>query len=622
MRASSRIPAGSFATPSLFAARPPVRNVRRWTGCVRIALSLIALAGMAGGAAFAKTLTLAPGRGIATHSSRADWSPPDSVALLSRGAFESVGIGAKGEFKDYYRIDEGCPLLLQGPGTLRFYVRAHREPSGQAPTQVTVVLAGLEEFGDQTWTRPVGPSPARYADERPGKPTDGQRISLAFPAGLHRVTVTGTCDAGGPVYAQFLYEGPEAGAAPPAPEEAAESEPAAAREASAGKAPARSRASAAKASAKPWGFTSDFMLDFIYDDNIARFSDSTLNDLESGLYDEKFGIDTRDDLIINPALAAEASHKRLLFNKESRFRVRYQRWDYARNSIKTNEEVNLRARQYARAGDYVEASYTYAPKNYIKELSDRPPFTSTSVPREYLHFEVKRNTLYAAYYWRAKSWLRMRFQGGRTWRFYNRPFLENDLWEWNGQVSADLRYRRLTTRLQYAYADVQARGYDEVGETLETADNGSDGSYEKDTYLLRFSYAPRKRAYMSSGGGTGVLGRAVGIAQGAASLLDRGLVYARTAGLEVEFTYTRQFYTSQLPLYIDATHVGRLDQSYQIEIIWSSQPLYRKTTLEAGFRFTERTADAPAGLIGEDDPSEEKDYTGSRYWIAFSTPLR
>jgi len=114
----------------------------------------------------------------------------------------------------------------------------------------------------------------------------------------------------------------------------------------------------------------------------------------------------------------------------------------------------------------------------------------------------------------------------------------------------------------------------------------------------------------------------VGIAQGAASLLDRGLVSARTAGLDVEFTYSRQFYTSQLPLYIDATHVGRLDQSYQIEIIWSSQPLYHKTTLEAGFRFTERTADAPAGLIGEDDPSEEKDYTGSRYWIAFSTPLR
>jgi len=90
----------------------------------------------------------------------------------------------------------------------------------------------------------------------------------------------------------------------------------------------------------------------------------------------------------------------------------------------------------------------------------------------------------------------------------------------------------------------------------------------------------------------------------------------------VQLTYSRQFYTSQRPLYVDPLHVGRLDESKQLQVTWSSRPIFRDLSLEAGVRYTVRTADAPAGLIGEDDPSEEKDYTGTRYWIAFDVPLR
>ena len=569
-----------------------------------VSLILAGAASLAGAA----TLQLAP-------------APADSARALSAEVLAPVSIGSKGDFKDYYRIDTGCPLLIQGPGMLRFYVRAHVDTAGPAPSEVTVVLAGLAGFPEQTWTRPVSPSRvAAYGDGREGRLTDGQKISLAIPGGLQQVTVTGTSNTGRPVYALFYYEGPPVAA----PGEAEAAGAAAGTPGAAGAEPSATRPAepAAEEPESPWGLSSNFYLGMIYDDNICRYSDSTLEEFSAGTDPENFAIETDDDLIINPAIDAEVSHARLLFGKESRFRVRYQRWDYARNGIKTNEEVNLRARQIVRASDYVEASFTYAPKNYVKELSDRPPFTSTSVEREYLHFEVKRNALFLAYYWRTSAWLRLRFQGSRTWRFYNRPFLENDLWEWAGQASADLRYRRLTTRLQYAYADVQARGYDEVGETLETADNESDGSYEKDTYMLRFSYAPRKRAYVPGEAGPGFLGQAWWLVRSAGALIDRGLVRAKTAGLDLEFTYSRQFYTSTLPLYLDATHVGRLDETRQVEITWSSQPIYRKASLEAGWRFTERTADAPAGLIGEDDPSEEKDYTGGRFWVAVSTPLR
>jgi len=540
-------------------------------------------------------------------------------------------IGSAGDYKDYYRIDAGCPLLIQGPGPLRFFVRAHVDTAGAEPSEVTVVVSGLTGFADQTWTLAVKPSSAaEFGDGRAGGLTGGERVSLAIPSGLQGVTVTGTSDTGGPVYAIFYYEGPPVGQAETAG--AAEEEPAGevspqARAAGAGASraaeerPAAKRPAASKKARSPWTLTSDYSMGFIYDDNICRYSDASLTEFNLGLFPERYAIETEDDLIVNPAIAAEVGHAKLLFDKQTRVRVRYQRWQYARNDIKTNEEINLRLRQNVRAADYFEATYTYAPYNYIKQLSDRPPFESRTVERVYLPFEITRNSFSAAYFWRAKSWARVRVSGSRVLRYYNRPFLENDLWEWSGQLYVDLRYKRWITRLQYGYADVQARAYDEVGETRETSDNDSDGSYEKDSYLLRFSYAPGRKPFVAGPAGEGLLGQAVGFLRTAGGWIDAGLAKVRTAGLDLDLSYQRQFYTSPLPLDIDPIHVGRLDETRQIELTWTSRPVYRQVSLEAGWRFTERTADAPAGLIGEEDPSEEKDYTGSRYWIAFSTPL-
>ena len=216
----------------------------------------------------------------------------------------------------------------------------------------------------------------------------------------------------------------------------------------------------------------------IYDDNICHYSDATLEDFRRGEHPDEFAIETSDDLILSSALAFEL-RRPLLGGKPTRLRVRYTRWDYTRNPIKTNDEINLRFRQHFRKSDYFEATYTYAPDNYIKELSDRPPFTSRTVPREYLHFEITRNSFSWGYRYRLTRWLSGKVFGGRTLRFYNRPFLENDLWEWNFYLEDDLTLHRFTLRLRYAYAKVRARGYDSVGETLENSDNDGDGSVDE-----------------------------------------------------------------------------------------------------------------------------------------------
>ena len=545
--------------------------------------------------------------------------PADSLSPALAAILAPVPVSSAEETKDYYRIDAGCPLLIQGPGTLRFFVRAHVDTAGPRPTQVAVVFAGLTGYADQTWTLPVKFSRAsKFGDARPGGLTGGERVSLGIPDGLQRVTVTGTSDTGGPVYAIFYYEGPPVGAPSVTPGAAA----GAAGEKAAEEAPAsKPRAGGARRAKNPWTLSSDYSMGFIYDDNICRYSDASLLEFHDGTNPDLYEIETDDDLIVSPEIAAEVGHSRLLFGKATRLRVRYTRWQYARNDIKTNEEFNFRVRQSVRRGDYFEAAYTYAPYNYVKNLSDRLPYESRTVERVYLPFEITRNAFSASYYWRALDWLRVRATGNRVARYYNRPFLENDLWEWSGVLAVDVRYRRLTTRVQYGYADVHARGYDQIGETAEHNNNESDGSYEKDAYTLSFSYAPQTEPFRAGPAGAGWLGQAAGLIRSAGGWIDTGLVLVRTAGVDLDLGYQRQFYTSKFPLYIDPGHVGRLDQVRQIAITWTSRPVYRAVSLEAGWRFTTRAAEAPAGLIGEDDPSEEKDYTGSRYWIAFSTPL-
>jgi len=515
-------------------------------------------------------------------------------------AIERVPIGKAEDLKTYLRIDTPCPLRILGPGTLDFFVRAHI-PSGGPPTvDAAVTMSGIRGFDDQQWTVSLSLSQtSSYGDDRPGSITSGRKITVAIPADLHEISVAATSSHGAPVYAIFYYNGPAAPARGAAP---------------AGQAAGSSR------KASPWRLNGSFTLGTIYDDNVCRYSDATLALYQSNREPYRFAITNREDVVLNSQIQAELS-RNLLFGKATSLRLRHQRWDYIENGIKTNTETQVRFRQRFRRSDFLHLIYTYAPENYIKELGDREPYLArTTTPYLYYHFYITRNAFDADYFYRHSPWLRVLFSGGRVQRYYNRRFLENDLWEWNAGIEPEARYGRFYFRVRYAYSHVKARGYDAVGETLELSDNDGDGSYEKDAYTFRLTYRPKARPYRA-----GSLGRGAAVIPGLvrqlASVLDAGLIKLATASLYFQYDYSRQFYTSEQPLNKDPLHVGRLDKQFQPRLVWGSRPLAYKTTLEAGIRYTEKTAKSPAGVIGEDDPSEEKDYTGTRVWLQATWPL-
>ncbi len=515
-------------------------------------------------------------------------------------AIERVPIGKTGDFKDYLRIDTPCPLRILGPGTLDFYVRAHIPPGGPEAVDVTVTLDGLAGFAQQRWVVSPRFSPVTiYGDGRPGGLTAGEKVSLAIPTGLHEVSVAATSSLGAPVYAIFYYSGE---AAPP-------------------------RGAAAAGASGPAGggllgleFDSDVTLGIIYDDNIARYSDTTLKLFQDNTEPWRFAITNHEDMIVDTQIQAAVSRP-LFSGRDATLRGRYERWDYVENTIKNNYEIQVRLRHNVRATDFVEAGYTYAPDSYIKELGDREPFLSrTTTPYDYYHFTITRNAFDALYFYRATRWLRVSFLGGRVLRFYNQRFLENDLWEWNGGIEPEARYGRFAFRLRYFYQNVEARGVDTVGETIATTDNDGDGSYETDGYRFRLTYRPKTRPYRPGPLGTG-WAVIPSMAKRLASWLDAGLVKIATSNIYFQYDYNRQHFTSKKPLDTDPLHVGRLDEQFQPRLVWTSKSLWTAAVLEAGIRYTRKTADSPAGVIGEDDPSEEKDYTGTRVWLQSTWPL-
>ncbi len=330
-----------------------------------------------------------------------------------------------------------------------------------------------------------------------------------------------------------------------------------------------------------------FSMHFIYDDNILRMSDETVLDFRANNPPEKFIVETYDDLILSPRLGVTIGRP-MIGRKEMTLRLGYIGWFYARNGEKTNMTYSARLRQPTIGSDYLELSGSYAPTSYIRELSDRPPFVPRSTPLVYDSFKSTRNAAGLAYYHRFGPRLSARAELGRVIRYYNKPFMENDNWEWNGEGTVSIRLARsirLATR--YMYSDVESRNADTEGETDENTDDGNL-DYERDLYEAILTIRPRGWLWIGN-------------------------------SIELLGQYQAYHYTSQQHPLDDPYHVGRKDEITSFETTIGTRAVWRKVTLEVGYRFSERDSSLP-GRIGE-DVGEEKDYTDHRLWIGMSTPF-
>ncbi len=379
------------------------------------------------------------------------------AAYTPNPASEARVIGVEG--KDYLVISAGAVLIpVIGPGTFYGYARAGFAPGEEGEKAGEVRVAGLP---GEPRARPLEftPSPvSTWDDGRAGLPSGGRRFEVAVPEGRWNLRLSGETAGEGLLTAVVYYDGP------PQP-----------------------GALGADQRENPWEYRNSFTLEMIYDDNILTQNDDTIDPWlilpRDDLDPDDYRVKTYDDLIIAPELDVAAERDLLAWGK-TRFRFQLKRWMYVQNPIKTNTDFDVSVRQYFGGGKSLELSYQYAPEQYIRQLGDRPPYSDPDLPSESREFRFTRNVATAT--WRHYLGEFSYFLLAETnRRYYNRPFMENDIeaWEVRGQVAYRFLDRDLRVSLDYSFEDAAGRGHDTAGETAASSDDG-DPSYERDLYRL------------------------------------------------------------------------------------------------------------------------------------------
>ncbi len=483
-----------------------------------------------------------------------------SAVLLPLDQVEQVPIGKTQKL--YLTVgDKGIRVPVTGPGVIRGFVRIAFPDGKVGPVDGLLDLSGVPGLTTRNIFEFTPSSKSSWGDDRPGTPSGGRKFSVEVPEGEYILELVGRVPGGDPLLILMYYDGP------PQPHLAGKE--------------AQVAAKPKKKVKKAVTFLGHATFDVIYNDNILSNSPGYNDDFMSGNYPWKFINGTQDDLIVAPSFDIQA-RARLISWGQSRLKFKVKYWRYARNPVKTNTDFHFYYRQYFGLSQSLELYFHFSPEQYIRQLSDRSPLNDPDLDIDWTEFRFQRNVWNATWRQRISRKFSAKVLYEENYRYYNQPFMENDItaWEVRGNVTYKMS-RVFTWNLDYSYEDAQGRGFDELGETPETSDN-SDPSYERDLYRIGVDirYGPFKK------------------------LVDR---------IGLSFLFMDYYYTTQKSLAQDPYHAGRRDMFYKgtVEV---RRRLSKPLTLKFAVRRTERVVDSP----WEGDITTDKDFTQWLYWTSMS----
>ena len=484
------------------------------------------------------------------------------------GRAKTVPVGRARAAKNYYRVDaDGLRYVLVGPGVLSGYTKTHFAPGETETKSATLLVSGMPEAPAPIALR-LRPSPAgkgEYGDKRKGAPSRGKRVSIAVPAGRHEV-VLATAPGDPELLVLLSYEGPAQ------PET---------------KAVLAARKRASRKPAPPgtlwgWRYSISAALETQYDDNAFNYSSSYVNYFRRGEIQDKFKVNTLDDVCVIPSLSVEFRRK-LLPLGETRFRIKPKFYNYLSNPIKDYAEWWVYLRQYLPNGDSVELVYTYGSLKYLRQMYDRAPTASENDDRISEEFSFAKDNFSLNYRHKFSKTFSGKLSLDRNNYDYNHPNVESslDTYDIGGTLYWTLsRKWRLT--LDYSYRKADALGYDLEGDTIDDSE-ASDGTYERDYYKAGVRWRAHKRLWFKY--------------------------------LSFTAKYQAFYYTETGLVQDDPYHVGRKDNIYGYDFS-ANRGLTKNIDLSVGFAYEERTIESPYDTWG--DIREDKEYVQRAYSIEFT----
>ena len=461
--------------------------------------------------------------------------PLPAARVVPVGAPEPVGLEISGKVYRYFPLTAGSPLsfTVEGPAVFEPILRWRFE-GGASDVDVDVVFTlDGRVMWHQVFTPAAGAAgyPAQ-PDWRGGKP---KRVPLDIPSGEHTVELTLAAPALGVLDVNPIVRAPDV---------------------------------------LPWRLAWRGEFGVAYVSNIFRYSDADVDDFLDGRHEEKYPIETADDVRLEPSFdlsfVREEPGRRtteLRLSADARLPVI--------NSEKSFAKLGARVKETRTRFAYLLVDYYAIPSYHIRYLWDGDadgddPYRSCDYRKHSVRLEVGSDRSLPVDF---IARLKYDYMG------YNQDFVEYDSDAWTTGLVAIVRpVRGVRVDLGYALRKLTALGYDEVGETGGASDD-SDISYEQDEYALKVRWD---------------VGR----------VRDVRMVLTLGARLQV------RFYQTSKSVEDDPYHAGRED-TYWTFSARSTHQLTEEMALEAFYEHRRRSS--------ESDYNEElgssKDYTADRVGI-------
>ncbi len=202
-------------------------------------------------------------------------------------------------------------------------------------------------------------------------------------------------------------------------------------------------------------------LSTFYDDNFLEYSAGQIRDFELGLHPDRYAIETRDDLVLNPSLATTWELDRGRGRRHALY-LRGQGYFHAENGKTDFRSVSIGWRESWSRDRRLAFSYYLLPRYYLRQLFDddvAPPYAGLSRYRR-ADFSLQIASTGWTQRLTRRALLELGYQYER--RNYNHDFDERDSDLHQGELGVSLVRlpHRGTVRLGGAYRKSQARAKD------------------------------------------------------------------------------------------------------------------------------------------------------------------
>ena len=468
-------------------------------------------------------------------------SPPSPGANGIESAGGLMAAGAPGGVRirvgerDYaYRpvmAGEAAEFVVEGPAVFEPILRwRFTEPGQPADIEVEVSLDGRPVLTRIVRSRPGA---AFYPDHPDWSAGSSSRITLELASGCHVVELTVTRPPEGILDVNPVVRRPDV---------------------------------------LPWRADWQFEFGAAYDSNIFRYSDEDVEDFLDGYRQDRYDLDYADDFRLEPSvdLFFVRSEPR---RRETDLKLSAD-WRLATlNSEKSFARLAVRLKETRTRVAYVALRYSSIPSYHIRDLWDDDE-------RAYRSCDFRKHSA------------RIEFGSDRSLPVDLGAFAEYDYYGYDqdfveydsdaatlGLVAVVRPARGLRLDAGYALRVLEARGYDELGESRVESDD-SDVSYEQDEYTLRVRW-------------------------------EAGEFAGVPAILRLRGRMARRYYQASDP--DDAYHAGREDTYWSLALE-SEHRLANGVTLAAFYEYRHRTAESD--LVA--DIGSAKDYTAHRAGLRVS----